>query len=283
MIDLSCHFLYGPACGPRSFAESLELCRTAIKQGVDTIVFTPRWNGGSDDPSLLTQCRQDMEHLRNQLQQVVDLQIGFLLQFSAELAGLVDRYGENLALGGKRHLLVSMPANKVPMTADNIWRELWQRGFRVVISQPESRPALRRQPETLRAWVVNGIKLQISAASILGWHGREVRRFALEYLQQYKESVFIASNGHAGNGDAGALKQAREEITRIFGDEYAGHCLRDLPAAILAKNIGRAPSRTPRPFTDRRSFLRALSSWSGAFSSTVRSAWVSHFGAQFNE
>ena len=260
MIDLSCHFLTGPQCGPSSFADSSELCRAACDNGVRTIVFTPRWQAQSAEPPMpLHACHEQIERLRAVLAPDIDLRLGFELQFSAELPALLDRFGSALALGGQQHLLISLPANTVPENANKVWIELMRRRFHIIVSQPGSRPGLRRQPETIRAWVEKGIKLQISAASVLGWHGREVRRCALQYLEDFADSVLIASNGHAGNGDARALHQAREELTRIFGEAQARKWMREVPATILGKSE-RAKAATARTFTERFSFLRGFMS-----------------------
>ena len=261
MIDLTCHFLPGPSCGPPSFADSLQLCRAACENGVRTLVFTPRWKPDCGEPPMpLEACQEQIERLRAELAREVDLRLGFVLQFSPELPALVDRYGSALAIAGKHHLLVSLPANNVPSTAEKVWAELLRRQFRIIISQPETRPVLRSQPETIRSWVEKGIKLQISAASVLGWHGREVRRFAHDYLERYSDNVLIASNGHAGNGDAGALKQAREELTRVFGEAQTRKWLREIPAAILGKSE-MSQATTARTFAQRFSFLRTITSW----------------------
>ena len=261
MIDLSCHFLNGPSCGPASFAESVELCGAAVANGVRTFVFTPRWKTESSEPPVpLIACEEQIERLRAVLAPNIDLRLGFELQFSPELPALVDRYGHALAIAGKHHLLVSLPANNIPSTAERVWAELLRKQFRIIISQPESRPALRRQPEIIRSWIEKGIKLQISAASVLGWHGREVRRFAHDYLERYSDNVLVASNGHAGNGDAGALKQAREELTKTFGEAQTRKWLREIPATILGKSE-MSQAATARTFAQRFSFLRTLTSW----------------------
>lgn len=256
MIDLTCHFLTGPDCGPVTFEESQSLCRAACDNEVRGFVFTPRWKADRQDPPLpLETCNEEIERLRAVLAPDIDLRLGFELQFSSELPALVDQYGGALALAGKRHLLISLPANTIPGNAGNVWSELLGRQFRIIISQPESRPALRRHPETIRSWIEKGIKLQINAASILGWHGRECRKVAFSYLESYVESSLVASNGHAGNGDAGAMKQAREELTKIFGERRARKWLHDLPAEILGSNV-RAHAAVARPFAQRFSFLR---------------------------
>ena len=261
MIDLTNHFLPGPACGPASFADSLTLCRAACENGVRTLVFTPRWTPDRSEPPMpLKACEEQIERLRAGLAPEVDLRLGFELQFSPELPALVERYGCTLAIAGKNHLLVSLPANNIPSTAEKVWAELLRKQFRIIISQPESRPALRRRPETIRSWVEKGIKLQISAASILGSHGREVRRCALDYLERFGDSAFIASNGHAGNGDASVMKEAREELTKTFGEARTRKWLREIPATILGKSE-MAKTAAPRTFAQRFSFLRMFTSW----------------------
>src|SRR5688500_956813 len=102
MIDLSCHFLHGPDCGPASFAESLELCRAAGRRGVRTIVMTPRWKAESNEPPMpIAQCAERLAELREALGPAIDLKLGFMLQYSPQLPQLVARYGSVLALGGK--------------------------------------------------------------------------------------------------------------------------------------------------------------------------------------
>ena len=260
LIDLSCHFLDETDCGPASFAESLTLCRTAHDEGVQTMVLTPQWKAESAQPPLsLERCQEKIEQLKREVDANIDLKLGFVLQFSSELPKLLDQYGSLLALASKNHLLVSLPANKIPTTAEDVWSAIAKRGFVVIVSQPECRPALRRQPERLRFWISNGVKLQLNAASVTGRHGREVKRVALDYLEQYQDSVLIASNAHAGNGDAAYLKEAGAELSKIFGEQRAKKYLSELPAAIVGDSEstnGNSARTAARPY----SLLRAFSS-----------------------
>ena len=261
LIDLSCHFLDETDCGPASFAESLTLCRTACDEGVQTMVLTPQWKAESVQPPLsLERCQEKIEQLKREVDATIDLKLGFVMQFSSELPKLLDQYGSLLALAGKNHVLVSLPANKIPTTAADVWSDIAKRGFVVIVSQPECRPALRRQPERLRFWISNGVKLQINAASVTGRHGREVKRAALDYLEQYHDSVLVASNAHAGNGDVAYLKEAGAELSKIFGEQRARKYLSELPAAIVGDREsanGNSARNTARPY----SLLRAFNSF----------------------
>jgi protein-tyrosine phosphatase len=263
LIDLSCHFLDETDCGPSSFTESVTLCRTAHDEGVQTMVLTPLWKAGCVDPPLsLERCQEKIARIKTEVGENLDLKLGFVLQFSSELPGLLDQYGSLLALGGRNHLLVSLPANKIPTEAEDVWSAISKRGFVVIVSQPECRPALRRQPERLRSWISNGVKLQLNAASITGRYGREVKRAALDYLENYQDSVLVASNAHAGNGDAAHLKQAGAELSKIFGDPRARKYVSELPATIVGDRES-ANSNSARNTPPQYSLLRAFGASNG--------------------
>src|SRR5688572_23198151 len=109
MIDLRSHILDGTPCGPASFAESLEMCRTAVEDGVKIIVATPRWEVGDTEPPLpFEECRRKLNCLEMEMQGALSFKLGFGLQFSLELPRLVERHGSMLTLAGKRHLLISL-------------------------------------------------------------------------------------------------------------------------------------------------------------------------------
>jgi protein-tyrosine phosphatase len=239
LVDLSSHFLDGMSCGPESFADSLKMCRSAAAEGVQTVVATPRWAAGSTEPPLpLTECRRKIERLQAELGSTLSLKLGFTLQFSPQLPSLVDRYGATLALGGKRHLLVSLPALNIPAEAEQVWRALADRGLSTIIAQPECSPVLRKHPTLLAHWIAEGLKLQINAASVAGAYGREIRRYAINLLRTHETGCFVASNA-CGNGAAlPSLKRAQQELRSELGDRRASRFVRDLPAAIIEDEPG---------------------------------------------
>ena len=225
------------------------------------MVLTPQWKAGCFEPPLtLERCQGKIARLKAEVDLQLDLKLGFVLQFSSELPRLLDQYGSLLALAGRNHLLVSLPANKIPTDAEDVWSAISKRGFLVIVSQPECRPALRRQPERLRSWIANGVKLQLNAASVTGRYGREVKRAVLDYLENYQDSVLVASNAHAGNGDAAYLKEAGAELSKIFGDHRARKYLSELPAAIVGERET-ANGNSARNTGRRHSVLRSFTSF----------------------
>jgi protein-tyrosine phosphatase len=231
MIDLHCNVLDETACGPESFNKSLEVCRMAVACGVRMIVATPGWDAG-DVPSLqIEKYKQKADRLQKEMQGALIVKLGFTLQFSPALPDIVDRYGSQLALSGKRHLLISLPPMNLAAEIEEVWSHLDGRGFLPIIVHPECHPVLRRDPARLAAWVSKGAVLQIDAASLTGTYGRLVQRAAIECLVKYKKSSVVASNARRGRSNM--LGEARNELMRRMGVKAALMYFRQTPNSIV--------------------------------------------------
>ena len=250
MIDLHCHVLDETACGPESFDQSLEMCRTAVANGVQMIVATPSWEAGTGALALLIEkYRQKVNGLQQAMQGALTVKLGFILKFSDLLPDAVDLYGSQLALGGKRHLLISLPPVKLPAEVEEVWGHLERSDFLPVIAHPECHPALRRNPTRLTAWVSKGAILQIDAASLIGAHGRLVHQMAVDYLLKYRENVVVAS--HARRGRPYILGKARSEVVRQMGEGAALKYFCQTPTSIV---YGTAADQ----YVDERNFMSRL-------------------------
>jgi protein-tyrosine phosphatase len=237
MIDLHCHLLDETACGPKTFQESLEMCRLAVADGIHTIVATPLWEAGASEPPLsLLACASKIECLSNEMEGALRLELGFMMKFRLDLPLLLDKFGTTLTLGQGRYVLVSLPLVYVPNASGAVWRDIASRGFSVLLSRPECNPSLRRRPEILDEWVRSGVNVQLDAASILGTHGREVQRFAVQSIGKYKNSVVIGSNAPHSHLNQISLKQARAKLAKVIGKTTARAVFSVTPARILGRS-----------------------------------------------
>jgi protein-tyrosine phosphatase len=244
MIDLRSHILDGMPCGPDSFDASLEMCRAAAADGVRTLVATPHWEAGRQEPPLpFDECLRKLRSLEAEMRAALSLRLGFVLQFSPELPALVERHGPLLALAEKRWLLVSLSSLEVPAGAERVWGGLGRAGFSVVLAHPECNPALRRDPERLGRWVAEGLALQFDAASVGGAHGREVRRFTVECLRKYQGRVVVASNARHGDDRKVSLGRAREVLAGEVGAASTADFVRETPAALIGDGARRLEAR----------------------------------------
>lgn len=263
MIDLRCHILDGTGCGTESFAESVEMCRQAVADGVRTIVATPRWEAQSSEPPLsFAHCQQKLEQLRGETFDALSFKLGFAMLWSLNLLTLVEQYGSKLALGGGRYILICLPTLSTPSEAEEVWNGLIRKGFNAVVSRPECSPALRHDPARLRRWVVNGVMLQIDAASVVGTHGREVQRFAVQCMREFPGSVVVASNRRDASARRPSLHAARQELIKKVGSRRVRMLMSETPAAIL---------KTAEAKTDATVWAAAARPSRGLFAAVLRS------------
>jgi protein-tyrosine phosphatase len=244
MIDLCSHILDGTGCGPESYAESLEMCQAAVEGGASTVVATPLWSANSVDPPLpFDEIDNKIERMNKVLTGILTVRRGFVFEFSPSLPELTERYGKLVTLGGKRHILISLPSTRVPAETNDVWAALARQGYTVIISHPECSASVRRNPTILSAWAARGIKFQFEAASVAGAYGREVRKFALECLQKFGSNAVVASNVQAGR--VNHLGRARAILIREIGERQAIEHLTEIPKAVidgLATNLKKGPT-----------------------------------------
>lgn len=257
MIDLRCHILDGTGCGPDSFIESLEMCKAAIEGGVRTVVATPLWKAGSAEPPIpFDEMSQKIERLRSETDGALNFRSGFTFEFDEKLPELTAKYGARITLGGKRHLLVSVPSTSVPEDASSVWAHLACQGFSVILAHPECNTALRRIPALLSEWSARGVKFQFDAASVAGAYGREIRRFTLKCLQKFQGHTLVASNARSARENL--LNKARVELICEVGERRATNYVKNIPMAIINDGEVRPNGKRGSAMTVGVSLFRSL-------------------------
>ncbi len=182
MIDLHCHVLPGIDDGPRTIAGSLALARKARAAGIETLVATPHVNAGSPNEAaaigaLVTElnARLQAEDVAVHVERGAEIAVGYVPELDA---AELDRLG----LGGGRWLLIEPPFALVAVGLEAIVFELLRAGHRVVLAHPERCPALQRDRRAIDALAEAGVLMSLTAGSLAGRFGRDVRRFALELV-----------------------------------------------------------------------------------------------------
>ncbi|HEV3033623.1 MAG TPA: CpsB/CapC family capsule biosynthesis tyrosine phosphatase [Solirubrobacteraceae bacterium] len=247
MIDLHCHVLAGIDDGPQTIEGSVELARTALAAGIDTLVATPHVN--SRTPNDAATIAAALAGLRQRLAEegvAVEVLPGAEIAMT-QLAELEPEQLSLLGLGGGRWLLVEPPFAPVAPALKGIVLELRRKGHPVVLAHPERCPALQRDRRVIPELVDAGVLISITAGSLVGSFGSEVRRYALD----------LARNGLVHNVTSDAHDSARRPPSLADELEQAGlaaltEWLTQLvPAAILADEAI-PPRPEPAPHRARR-------------------------------
>jgi len=184
VIDLHCHVLPGIDDGPSTVPESLALARAAAAAGTRTIVATPHvsWrypNRAETIASLVGElnARLAAEGI------AIDVREGAEIALT-RIADIEPAELERLTLGDGEWLLVEPPFLPTAYGLDASVFALQRQGHHVVLAHPERCPAFHRGPRALAALVSAGTLTSITAGSLAGRFGKQVRRFAMQMVAE---------------------------------------------------------------------------------------------------
>ncbi|MBV6433309.1 MAG: Tyrosine-protein phosphatase YwqE [Bryobacteraceae bacterium] len=141
----------------------------------------------------------------------------------------------------KRYLMVEFPDMIIFQNSGDVFDRMMTAGIVPVITHPERNPLLRQRLETLEKWSAGGVRIQVTAQSLLGRFGKTARRFSLELLDRGLVD-FIASDAHDTKHRPPVLSDARQWV--------AAHYSRDLAESLFVTNPRAAIEGQPLPGTD---------------------------------
>jgi protein-tyrosine phosphatase len=236
MIDLHAHLLPGVDDGPPDLPSALALAAAAVAEGTRVMAATPHigYAHGIDPRALAGRA----DALRAAL---ADAGIPLEVAAGGELApdralDLSEDELRAIALGGSRCLLLECPFTRAGDLMARLVAHLQRRGFRVLLAHPERSPSFLGDPAALRALVERGAYAQLTAGSLLGVFGGEVRRASRTFLEQGLVHV-VASDAHAAAG--GRSPALASVVAATLGEwrqdgALAGWLCADAPQALLA-------------------------------------------------
>jgi protein-tyrosine phosphatase len=234
VIDLHCHVLAGIDDGPAAIEGSIALAHTAARAGTEILVATPHVS--ARHPNRAASIASGLRELRACLERDADgggpvpqLRAGaeVALAYTAELD---DDELARLRLGGGPWLLLEPPTAPVDFDVAERVAQIAASGHRVLLAHPERSPAFRRDPEMLSGLVGEGVLTSVTAASLRGRSGVEVRRFAIELMRE-RLVHNVASDAHDHEQRPPTMLA---ELERAGFGPLARWLTLEVPAAILA-------------------------------------------------
>ena len=184
MIDLHCHVLPGIDDGPETIAESVALVRAAAEAGTRMMVATPHvsWHYTNEAATIARLTGELNVRLQEE---------GIAVEIRAGAESAMTRADEiepdeldRLHLGGGPWILLEPPFTPVATGLDGVVVKLQNAGHRVLLAHPERCPAFHRDPGALDSLVRAGVLTSITAGSLVGRFGGEVRRFAQRLVER---------------------------------------------------------------------------------------------------
>lgn len=241
VIDLHCHLLPGIDDGARTIEESVALARAAAGEGVSTIVATPHVSARYPNESATIVRLVDELNERLAAEGVaVEIRTGAEIS-EAKVDEIEPEQLRGLRLGDGEWLLLEPPFRPLVAALPTLVGELQRQGYGVVLAHPERCPAFHRDPAMLESLVRSGVLTSVTASSLVGRFGGDVRSFALD-LADAEMLHNVASDAHDLDRRPPGIGA---QLERAGLGDLAGWLTQDVPGAMLAgEPIPRRPART---------------------------------------
>lgn len=222
--------------GAKSLEESISMARTAMKDGIHTIVATPHTLNGSylnPVPEVISKVT-DLQEALSENDINLRLCVGADIHLCPGLMGQIEKGAAGTINNKMKYILLELPAQTIPHGIKDEIFTLKVHGITPIITHPERHPTIIRDMNLLWELLSMGALFQVTAMSITGDFGEMVMHCA-ERLLIYRLAHVIASDAHSPDGRPPVLSHAVEAAGEIMGNlEDAERMVNDIPALILA-------------------------------------------------
>lgn len=220
MIDIHSHILPGIDDGAQTIEDSIKMAKTAVNEGITTIIATPHHKNNQFTnlkSSILTKVN-DLNTVLKQENIPLTVLPGQEVRIYGEV--LEDYYKEEiLTLNHTKYLFIEFPSSSVPRYAERLLYELQTEGIIPIIVHPERNKELQEKPDLLYQFVKNGALTQVTASSVAGYFGKNVKKFS-EQLIEHNLTHFVASDAHNVHNRGFKMVESLDTIEENFGVDY---------------------------------------------------------------
>ena len=235
MIDIHCHILPHIDDGPSSWTTSLNMCRQAVANGINTIIATPHTFNG-----VYYNKPKDIEEKVKILNQKIKennipLKIlpGSEVHLSADVIEAIKKK-EILTLNKSNYILLEFPHTQIPLHIEEILFQIQIMGITPIISHVERNLKFQQKPALLSRLIQRGALAQITAASLCGFFGPIPKKISQKFLSE--DLVYsIASDAHSDSeeGRGSFFSQALKEASKIIGHQSTLKLVKTNPQKII--------------------------------------------------
>ena len=241
--DIHCHCLPGLDDGPDTMAHAVGLCRMLAEEGFTTVVATPHQLGRYDDSNEAAMVRESVDGLNKTLINSgipISIVPGGEVRVDERICRLLESDRILTLADGGKYLLLELPY-QVLIDIEPLLIELASMGIQSVISHAELITPLASRPEMVRKWLECSNHLQITAASLVGDLGPEVKKAALNFIESGRAAL-VATDSHNTKLRRPRMRAAYELISTRFGEDLANLVCIENPSRIVnGQNILSVP------------------------------------------
>jgi protein-tyrosine phosphatase len=230
MVDIHSHILPGIDDGAKSWEIALEMVRLAASDGIEHMVATPHAN--FEYAYDRTRALQLLNRLREQAGVAMNFSIGCDFHFSIENIESALQDAHQFTIGGTNYLLVEFSDYGISPGAGRALSAFKQMGITPIITHPERNQILRKRPELVVDFIRGGCLVQVTANSLTGHWGEDVRA-ATDWLMDHDAVHVIATDAHDVKRRPPILSGAYARVAHQRGQELAEALCTTNPQAIV--------------------------------------------------
>ncbi len=179
MIDTHSHVLPGIDDGSKSFKESLDILRGLFEQGITELFCTPHYIAETKH----TSPRKENEKLLNELQKKADeqgidikLHLGNEIYIDRNIAKFLRAKKISPLSGQGKHLLIELPMSGEFAQYEDIFKDLQQKGWTVILAHPERYHTTQKDYGIIKNLHNYGILFQCNLGRLIGQYGKHAQK-----------------------------------------------------------------------------------------------------------
>jgi len=231
MIDLHAHILPGLDDGPGDWDKALLMLRSAVEDGIKGIAATPHVRPGLyDNPKEAVLALT--EELKGRAKGLpIEIYPGSELMISPETLTGMDK-GLYCTINQSRYMLIELPTHFLPSAVYDFVFAMTSKGLVPIVAHPERNPMVIGEPGILYEMVRLGCLTQITAASVIGLFGHDIKRVSHDIVKRRLAHV-LASDAHDRSRRPPKLSDGVTEVSRILDGESAMRMVAYLPEMVI--------------------------------------------------
>ena len=233
MIDLHSHILPGIDDGAKTLADSLEMARIAVADGIHTMACTPHIYPGmymNDGPGIIRaiaslQAELDQEGIALKLVAGADVHL---------VPGLLDglKSGRVPTLNASRYFLLEPSHTTPPPHFESSVFNLIASGYTPIITHPERLVWIESHYPVFLRLIEQGAWMQVTAGALTGQFGARAKYWGERFVGEGHTHI-LATDAHSTGRRKPQLSAAMEMAETALGKELAMQLVLDRPDAVL--------------------------------------------------
>jgi len=234
LVDIHCHLLPGLDDGPAGWDEAVAMAESLVAEGLSTVVATPHQLGifSTTHGDAIREQAGRLQGLLTERDIPLHVLPGAEIRVEAHLTPRIQS-GRLLTLADRRrHVLLEMPT-EVFLPLDRLLAELAAAEIVAILAHPERSRAAWMQPDRLEALVDQGCLLQVTAGSLTGVLGEQVRTFT-ELLIRRGLVHFVGTDAHFPGPLCSSSRGALRRVAELVGEDRAEELFQTNPARVAA-------------------------------------------------